>query len=367
MSAHQRALDKCKIQLMTKPDMVFFTTVAFSLKHIWDETVPTAETDGICIWYNPDFFMSLTPDEQLFLLLHETLHVVFQHMVRKGDLDAKKWNYAADYVINYILVQRKFKMPAGGLYDAQYADLTTDQIYKLLPDQPKIDLPMSDLRSPKKPQDIQEISQKIDQILVRASLQSQMAGEKPGTIPGAIQFYIDSLVNPKLPWHNILARYVNKVIRQGFNWQKPNRRFFPKHYLPSRASKKLCDIAVAIDTSCSVTDAEFQRFASEVYAILKHQRPSSLTLIQFDTRIHNVTKLTSARDLMKTQFTGRGGTRIKEVVEWGAKHKPHILLVFSDGGFHNTHSALKTPVIWVINDNPGYRAPWGKTIHYEAA
>lgn len=366
MSVHQKALDKAKIQLMTKPDMVFFITVAFSVKHIWDDTIPTACTDGLTIRYNPDFFMGLNSEEQLFLLLHETLHIVFQHMVRRGDLDAKKWNYAADYVINYILVSRGFKMPAGGLYDRQYADLTTDQVYKLLPDQPTIDLPMADLVAPEKPEEVQVTQQKIDQILVRASMQSQMAGEKPGTIPGAIQFYIDSLLNPKLPWHSILARYVNKVIRQGFNWQKPNRRFFPKHYLPSRATKNLCDIAVAIDTSSSVSDAEFHRFATEVYTILKHQRPSSLTLIQFDTRIHNVSKIRTPRDLMATQFYGRGGTRIDEVVNWAAKHKPHILLVFSDGGFRNALPALKTPVIWLINNNPNYQAPWGKVIHYEA-
>ena len=65
-----QALNKAKIRLMSTPDSAFFTTVCFSLKHIWDESIPTAATNGKEIRFNPDFFMSLNTDEQVFLLLH---------------------------------------------------------------------------------------------------------------------------------------------------------------------------------------------------------------------------------------------------------------------------------------------------------
>ena len=42
----QRALDKAKIALMSKPDSTSFTTVCFSLKHVWDDTITTAATNG---------------------------------------------------------------------------------------------------------------------------------------------------------------------------------------------------------------------------------------------------------------------------------------------------------------------------------
>ena len=59
MKLAQKALDKAKVALMSKPDSVFFTTVCFSLKHVWDDSIPTAQTNGLEIRYNPEFFMQL--------------------------------------------------------------------------------------------------------------------------------------------------------------------------------------------------------------------------------------------------------------------------------------------------------------------
>lgn len=386
MSAHQKALDKAKIQLMMKKDSAFFATVCFNLKHVWDEAMPTAATDGLTVRYSPAFFMQLDPEEQLFLVLHETLHVAFTHMLRRGDRDARKWNIAADYVINHILIERGFKMPDGGLHDRQYAGMSTEEVYDLLPESQMPPLPMQDLQEPGsgdsgegqpgKPgqggnagpaQQLSpaELQDKIDDILIQASLQAQMAGDSPGSVPGELKFYIDQLLVPKLPWNQILKKFMTKAIKQGYTWRRPNRRYFPDHYLPSRNSKALCDIVVAIDTSCSVTDEEFHRFASETYAILKYHDPSSLKLIQFDTDIKSITDIDSPRALQTTEFKGRGGTKIEPVIEWAAKNKPTVLLVFSDGYFRQNYTNPKVPIVWLINDNDRFEPKVGKVIHYE--
>jgi predicted metal-dependent peptidase len=369
MSVHQKALDKAKIQLMMTPDSAFFTTVCFSMKHIWDESIPTACTNGTEIRYLPEFFMAQSPAEQLFLILHETLHVALQHVTRRGDRDPQKWNIAADYVINYILVKAGFKMPQGGLYDKKYAGMNTDNVYDLLPDEESGGLPMlpmDDIREAGDDATQQETAEKIDDILVQASLHSKMAGDKAGSIPGEIDFYIQKLIAPKLPWDRILKSFFSKTIKQGYTLRRPNRRFWPDHYLPSRNSKALCHIAVAIDTSGSVSDDEFARFASEVYSIMKRQKPTQLTLIQFDTTIKTISEIRSAKDLLSTEFHGRGGTHIEPVMDWAAKNKPTVLLVFSDGHFRNEFPNPKVPIVWLINDNPGYQARYGKVIKYEA-
>ena len=103
---HIKALDKAKIALMSKPDVAFFTTVCFSLKHIWNSDIPTACTDGTSIEYNPAFFLSLSEAERVFLLVHEAMHVALMHILRVKDKDRKKWDIAADYVINGMLVDR---------------------------------------------------------------------------------------------------------------------------------------------------------------------------------------------------------------------------------------------------------------------
>lgn len=367
MSDLQLAFDKAKVRLMGKEDSVFFTTVCFSLKHKWDNKVPTACTNGLEVRYNPDFFMSLNIEEQVFLLLHESMHVAYLHMERLQDREPRRWNTAADHVINLQLIERGFKMPKGGLADPQYKGMVTEEVYKLLHED---DLPEAsdfiDLESP--PEDVEEetLRREVEDILVRASLQSKMANDKPGTIPGDIQIFINGLLNPKLPWHQILRKFFNAMVKNDYSWKRPNRRFFPNHYLPGLWSQKLTHIAIAVDCSGSVSDEEFKQFITEIHTILKIQKPEKITLIQFDTHIRAVTEISSTSELMKVTFTGRGGTLIAPVLEWAEEHTPNLLLVFSDGEFRIPSLSLnpKVPLVWLIHNNPSFKEPFGKTIHY---
>lgn len=363
MVPHQQAMNKAKIALMARPDSAFFTTVCFSLKHVWDETCPTAYTDGAKIGFNPEFFMSLTAEERVFVLIHESMHVAYLHMDRLQGRDRRKWNIAADHVINLQLLERGFQMPKIGLADPQYKDLSTEEVYKLLPDSKQQPM-MADLADPA--QSSEQLSQDVQDILVRAAIQSKMAGDKPGTIPGEIQIFLDNLLNPKLPWNRILQRHMQALAKNDYSFRRPNRRFFPKHHLPSLHSEKLLNVAIAVDTSGSVSDEEFKQFVSEVSLILRTQRPDKITLVQFDTALKSVDEIRNVQELMQLKFTGRGGTRIGPVIEWANATKPHLLLIFSDGHFRFFgNEDTKTKIVWLIHDNPAFTAPMGKVIHYE--
>ncbi|MCM2973758.1 vWA domain-containing protein [Larsenimonas suaedae] len=388
LATAQKALDKAKIALMRQKDSAFFCTVCFSLKHVWDTRVETAETDGLTIYYSPDFFLAHTPEQQLGLLLHETLHVAFMHMVRRGTREPEKFNRAADYVINLIITDRGIQIPPGGLLDRQYQGMSTEEVYDLLPDEPTEPLPMSDLIEPGQgdapPGDspgesggrgvpgsganeaAAEVEQKIQDILVRAALQSKMMGDTPGSIPGQIQIFIDTLLNPKLPWHQILARFMNAMVKEDYSWRRPNRRFMPEHYLPSLYSEGLGEVAIAVDASASVKDAEFLRFVSETHGILSRMKPPAIHLIQFDTCIKSVNRVRTTRELENVEFKGRGGTHIGEVMDWTARHKPQVLLMFTDGHFRFDENVIdpRVQIIWLIHDNTKFNAPFGKTIHY---
>ena len=362
MDTIQQAMNKAKIQLMSKPDSAFFTTVCFSLKFVWDDKIPTACTNGTEIRFNPDFFMKLSAEERVFLLVHETCHVAYLHMERLGNRIHAKYNVAADHVINLMLIERGFSMPKGGLADRQYLNMYVEQVYDLLPEQDpaKVDMDIQPGTG-----DPEELKQAVQDILVRASIQSKMQGDAIGTIPGEIQIFLDKLLDPKLPWNRILQKYLHSMAKSDFTFRKPNRRFFPKHHLPSLHSESLMNIAVAVDTSGSVSDEEFKRFISEVHCILRMMKPEKITLVQFDTDIKSVHTVRSVQELSQVTFAGRGGTRIQPVLDWAEKEKPQLLLVFSDGYFNFQHtSPIKTPVTWLIHENPKFEAPFGKVISY---
>lgn len=360
---HDLALSKAKITLMGRIDSAFFTTIVFSLIHEWNDKIPTADTNGKVIRYNPKFFLSLSPAEQVFVLVHEAMHVAYMHMLRLMGRDPARWNCAADYVINLQLVDRGFQMPANCLLDRAYADMSAEQVYDLLPIPPKN--PMPDLVYGSGDTD-EKLTQDIQDILVRASVQSKLSGDRPGTIPGDIEIFLDKFLNPKLSWQRILQKYLNTFAKNDYSFKNPSRRFFPKYHMPSLHGVKLMDMVIAVDTSGSVSDHDFLVFISEVASIFRMMKPDNITLIQFDTAIKSVDKVKNINELSNLKFTGRGGTHVGQVFEWAEKNRPQLLMVFSDGefSFSNITAPRGVETLWVIHNNKRFKPPFGKVIEY---
>ena len=133
MTPHDLAMQKAKIQLMSTPGAVFFMTVCFSLKHVWNPNIPTACTNGMTVEYSPEFFLSLSLKARVSLLLHETLHVAYMHMARLGGRCPERWNKATDYVINLMLHDRNFEIPQDWLLNTDFRGMSAEQVYDLLP------------------------------------------------------------------------------------------------------------------------------------------------------------------------------------------------------------------------------------------
>jgi predicted metal-dependent peptidase len=97
----------------------------------------TAAVDGRRLYYNREFIKSLTEDELLFLIAHEVLHCVYDHLGRRGGRNAMLFNAANDYIVNATLVEEKMgQMPKGGLLDKRFtAEMTSEEVYRLLEQQ----------------------------------------------------------------------------------------------------------------------------------------------------------------------------------------------------------------------------------------
>jgi len=109
---------------------------------------PTMCTNGLNIVYHPDFVLAQTDAAIRFVLCHEVLHCVGDHMTRRGNRDPLLWNYAADYAINPILhdeIDRNFAWPIVpengermGLFEEKYSGMRAEDIYDdLIKDQSK--------------------------------------------------------------------------------------------------------------------------------------------------------------------------------------------------------------------------------------
>lgn len=371
IAARDMALSKAKIGLMSQNNSVFFSTVCLSLNHIWDDTIKTACTDGESVWYNTDFFMELSPAARIGLILHETLHVVFTHMLREDDREHDRWNVACDHAINIIIDNVGITLPDSALLDhKKYKNKGAEEIYATLPEKTKMPAgAMQDLKNPGAGSDAaktkERITAQIDDILIQASIQSAAQGDAPGTIPGETARHIDKLLNPIVPWFQILRSFMTKLAKTEYSFRKPNRRFFPNHILPSLHGEGMCDIAIAVDISGSVNQTQFECFISETAAIIKDLRPAKTTFMQFTTKIRAQDTITNLAELMDIKFAGTGGTDVNPVIAWAAETKPTCLIIFTDGYFPEIKINPHVPIIWIIYDNDGFKAPFGKTIHYQ--
>lgn len=365
-------LSRTKIALMARPDSAFFSTLCFSMRHQLDDAVPTACTNGRFVKWNPTFLMVdlIDREERLFVMVHECMHPAYMHMTRMpAGACPDKWNIACDHVINLQLLDRGFKMPTKvrGHADPKFAGMSAEEIYKLLPANPGKPM-MQDLdgSGTEDAQSKEQLERDLEDILVRARIQSKISGDKPGTIPGEIEIFLNKLLDPKLPWQVILRRFLKAFDKTDYSWKKPNRRFFPKHHLPSLWGESLMDLACVADTSGSTSGDMFLRFVSETYGMLRMMKPKKLTFVQFDTEIKAINDVTSPEELMKVTFKGLGGTDITPIIEWLNETKPQAAVIFTDGGFHMPDLRPKTTqVIWLICGNPGWTAPYGKVIHFD--
>ena len=375
MAAAEFALSKAKIQLMDTPDTAFYTTIVFSLKFSWDMTIPTAATDGVHLWINPVFWLSLTPGLRKSVLVHEAMHVAYDHMGRMLERKMPEWNYAADYVDNLQIKDAGFEVGENWLCDEQYRGMHAEDVYELIIKNPPPPPPSSGgtgatggLGEDIKPSPLtgKEHERHINDVLIRARIQSRKAGDKAGSIPGDIELFLDKLLNPVLPWNRIMQKWLQKFDKSDWSFKKPSRRFFPRFHMPSLVGNgKLIDLAIGADISGSVSVHDFTVMVSEIYSVLKMFKPDKITLIQFDTEIHHIDVIRDIRDLMKVKFHGRGGTDVNPLLEWAEKNKPEGLLIFTDGGLYNHEYSSTRDVVWLIHNNPGFESHVGKVIHYQ--
>jgi len=174
---------------------------------------------------------------------------------------------------------------------------------------------------------------------------------------------LDFLLQPELPWRNLLAQYMTSVARDDYSYTRPNSRRGDPAVFPSLRSAQI-NIIVALDTSGSISDTEITEFVSEIDAIKSLMR-AQITLHTCDSSLHTDGPwVFEAWDEFKVpaKIIGGGGTNFKPVFEWAEKRDilPDILVYFTDaeGAFPEIEPSF--PVIWLVKGKK--KVPFGTRI-----
>jgi hypothetical protein len=89
-------------------------------------------TDGVSLYFNPQFVETLSAAEIAGTLDHEVMHPALQHHTRRGGRNPRRWNMACDYAINPTLLDAGLTLPKDVLLDNRFRGMSAERIYNLL-------------------------------------------------------------------------------------------------------------------------------------------------------------------------------------------------------------------------------------------
>lgn len=354
---------------------VFFGALVLYARIEASQELPTAATDGRDIFVNPRFFNGLTAGEQEGLLLHEVLHAALIHVPRRGGREPKRWNIAADAVINGMLVREGYQLPPGGVRNSGIEHLSVEEAYELLgrgqraqaqPDNDLLDARPGDAGAPGgDSSDGAEGASEAARHWADAHQQARMVAESSvyGKLPAGIARELAQLGAGQLDWRSRLWRY---LVRTPTDFQGFDRRFVGDGlYLDALESESVV-VAIAVDTSGSIDRAMLAEFLGEVQAILRAYPHMRCELYYADTQLYGPHRLTARAPIPLP--TGGGGTDFRPFfarLDAGARRGQAPLAIYlTDGYGQFPQGRPRCRTLWVVT--PGgcaaERFPFGEVV-----
>lgn len=346
----------------------FIGSIALNMEFKLDEDIPArAMTDGSTCWFKPSAIEEWTEEECLFVAAHECFHPMFEHNFRLQGRNPRKWNIAGDYVINEMLVQEKIgKMPANCLQDSNIYNAgngSTDGIYNILPEMPDDDGSGDGIGN-----DIKygtgtpaEQEAKAQEMKVKLA-QAAQAAKMQGALSAGMERFVKDILKPKVPWGDVLQRFLVKNKTDERTFARPARRFLSRGiYMPTISGEAMGEIAVAVDCSGSITDKIIAQFSAEIRKIKDDLMPTKIHVSYFDSTISHYESY-ETDDELDIKPHGGGGTAFSPIFADLLERdvEPVACVVLTDLYCNDFGPQPEYPVLWVSTDAD--EAPWGEVV-----
>ena len=393
----------------------FFATILFRFPLQATDIVPLAAvTPRGTILYNPKAIEKLSVDQIVFLLCHEVMHVALSHSLRRGKRDHIIFNIACDAVINETLIELGIgEFIKGGVRYKGAQSRTAEDIYdEICRKSPTakvfLDIVFAGDRSlsngisgksqknnieeinesglkgigrdPLKEareiygeeiedSELKDIENDIKLALAEAIAKQKMLNSKRSNGMGRFLAILeDYLLAEKLPWRELLARFMTKFVTQNQTWRRPNKRFSDV-YLPSVGKEThMGTMIVGIDTSGSISQKMLSCFGRHLFDIIEDCKPEEVIVIWCDYKIQKIETHQYEDVPFKLEAQGRGGTNMREITHWVNKNTPDsdACVILTDGLTpYPSKGEEEVPTLWVITDKTAKKPDYINSILFE--
>lgn len=347
------------------------------------ETVGVTIRSGtIHLLFNPAFVLSCSAPELGAVLLHEIHHLLFGHLWMKPSEypDGRALVIAQEVSVNEF-VREPFPLRPVLLADYPQLPPNEDTVrrYQRL---------ASDSDQAEEPKTLDDHSQWADagrspttsKAVVKVAVEetvTSMSDEEVGQIDEQTIDAVADLVagnrsgssierierirssQQDLPWRQLLRDFVRQGGEPQPTFMRAPRRFpamlgtVPgRTRRPNRAS-----VMTIIDSSGSMGSRELALIAPEIELIAS---TNDVIVVECDAAIRRVYPFTSRL----TTVEGRGGTDLRPPLEpaFLAKHRPAVVLFFTDGYGAAPEQRPRVPVLWCLTATGRRPAPWGREL-----
>lgn len=329
---------------------------------------------------NPDFMLKQSKFQQLGLLKHEALHLVFSHVNLRRTDDPQLHvidNYAADCAINSLL--NESELPEGGIIPGKASKIPDPEIWDQWTDEqragfmkmsqfierlPKLQsrewyfnafMENEEIKEQLKTPSLSDVlaqlgfddhgnwgagepgseeeqaaQAKLKEILARVVNDCNKTG-RWGNVSADTQKLIELMLKAQVDWRRQLRNWIGMTRRgnRSTTWKRPNKRL--PGLMPQAQRSWVAHIGLFMDESGSVSDAELQEGFAECVNLSRHR---SFDLIPFDhevaeSRIQEITK----KSKLVVQRVLQGGTSFHAAMAYAKAHRETYdgIIIFTDG------------------------------------
>jgi predicted metal-dependent peptidase len=310
------------------------------------------------------------------LMEHEVLHVVLQHLFMKLD-DRERAAVAKDLTVNSYI--EASSLPAGALFPADYgleAGKSALWYYTHLKGNEKFEqqrasgcfssrgLLYSIMRSHSMWKDFADdpVAQEIIRDIVRVA--KEMCGGSYGDVPAGVIEQMDDLMRGRRPivrWEKMLRMFAASCMESILEHTKNriSRRFGTR---PGTRKADVIDLAVAVDTSGSISKEQIVIFFNEIRWLWKNG--AKVTIYEADCQVCSVYPFSGQ---FNGKIHGRGGTDLEPVLKV-VEGKHDALIYFTDFIAPKITKRYSIPTLWVLHTGirrEDFPVRWGRHIRIE--
>jgi predicted metal-dependent peptidase len=367
----------------------------------------TMATNGKAIFVNPAFVDSLPANHVKGILVHEAVHVIQRHPLRRGNRDGNIYGIAIDAATNAIVLQLGYSLPNDRI-DAVY-DRTVEQIYAdLVQEQDENDSSESDDSSSEsdpdqnqqgagagtgdsEPQEsddsdensesddsegdddsddmpsntgtddcmdyplqpgetMQDAERAIDQLVAQAKMDMKFAGKEPSAGEAHVFEYTKSDLN----WPRELEEYVNINGAADYSINPPHIGLMQNGIICNQLNPVGCgNVVLAVDTSGSIDRNKLNLALSHLMLFIENMDYETVRVIACSSYVGFDRTFYRGETVDLTEMRTGGGTRFAPVFDLVAKGEdPDLLIYFSDMEVWDMDNDFDAgyPVVWLVDN-----------------